>query len=343
MLTLLLLLSALPAFADSGYVKIPSGHELYVNYQKAEPGKPTFVLVNGLVYDLDRWHDLAEPLARRGYGVLRYYFRGQLKTLRRELALGRPEFFRKGLSQKDFANELAELMDQLQIKQATVVGLSFGAAIAAEFGQLHPGKIDQLVFLAPLVIPLDRYDSNGAWIHGNLEALRFAWGPFWGSYVYDYYYNLIFRSYLGQRLVPERIPSEMADVADDYKESIFHQVRATRDFDLRTYSFSRLPGRVHLVLASREEEPALKDQFRAWEAFGQSQASLVYLSPSSHAIPDAAGAFTAKLLEEFAGATPRFHSASAFYASTEKKTIEGMGSARALEERALAEPREKNK
>ena len=338
---LVLLLTGANAQAESGFVKLPAGHALYVDYQAARPGKPTLVLVNGLVYSLDRWNKLAAPFAQAGYGILRYNFRGQAATLRQELKTGTPEFYSSGISREDFALELSELMAALKLPKATIVGLSYGAGIAAEFGERFPQKVDRLVFLAPLVVPLDKYDANGAWIHSNLDVLKFYWGPLWGPYVYDYYYNMIFRSYLKSRLVPERIPSDMADIPEDYKEAIFHQVRAMRDFDLRTYEFSKLNGRVHLMLASEEETPALRDQFLAWKNFGPAQGSLVYLSPSTHAIPDAEGALAAEFIAKMIAGDPAFTKGRAYYAPVR-------GGLRAivphtpaqLEERAMGERRD---
>jgi hypothetical protein len=148
------------------------------------------------------------------------------------------------------------------------------------------------------VVPLDRYDSNGRWIHQNLDALKFWWGPLWGPYVYDYYYDLIYRSFLKQRLVPDRVPGEMRGREEAYKESIFHLVRAMRDLDLRTYRYPTLKGRVHLMVASGEDEPALADQFAAWRNFSDAQGSITLLAPSGHAIPDSSGAMAAEVMKK---------------------------------------------
>lgn len=294
---LLLLCLSIFTRAETGFVQL-SGHQVFVDYSAAAPGKPTVVLVNGLVYGLDRWNDFARPLAESGVGILRYNFRGQSRTLLKELEAGEPDFFRAGLDRQAQADELRDLMAALRIEKATIVGLSYGAGIAAEFGKRFPGKVEQLVLLAPLVVPLDRYDPNGAWINMNLDALRFWWGPLWGPYVYEYYYNQIYRSYMSQRLVGDRIPGEMRGHEEAYKESVFHLVRAMRDLDLRTFDFPRLKGRVHLMLASEEEAPALKDQFLAWKNFGPAGASLTLLAPASHAIPDSSGAFAAEILKK---------------------------------------------
>lgn len=307
LLLLLTLFFTHPAFAKSGYVKLSDGHEVYVDHHSARRGKPTLVLVNGLVYHMDRWNEFAAPLKKEGFGILRYYFRGQMLTLRRELEQGTPEFFRTGLSPEAFAEELHGVLDALKIRKAIVVGLSYGAGIAAEFADRYPERVEQLIFQAPLVVPLDSYDPQGAWIQWNLDYLRLFWGPLWGPYVYDYYYNLIYRSYMNQRIVPERIPPEMQDIPEEYKEAVFHQVRAMRDFDLRRYRFSELEGRVHMMLASEEEEPALKDQFRAWNGFDrEAKGSLLYFAPSWHAIPDAIGSLAAEVTKRIALRDARF-------------------------------------
>lgn len=342
MIIFISILLAATAQASAGFVKLPTGHSVYATYEKPAAGMPTLVLVNGLVYGLNRWDPLSAPLLKSGYGILRYNFRGQSQTLRKELEGGAPEFYSSGISREDFALELSELMSALKISKATIVGLSYGAGIAAEFGERFPAKVDRLVFLAPLVVPLDRYDSSGSWVHMNLDALKMLWGPLWGPYVYDYYYNWIFRSYMQSRLAPDRIPEDMRDIAADYKEAIFHQVRAMRDFDLRTYKFEKLAGRVHMMLASEEERPALRDQFLAWKAFAKAQGSLIYLSPSWHAIPDAEGALAAEILEGIVSGDAAFTNGKAYYSSVDRglRGIEPVTSARELEERAFREKRD---
>jgi predicted alpha/beta-fold hydrolase len=71
--------------AETGFVKIRQGHEVYVEYTKAKAGRPTLVLVNGLVYDLRYWDDYIRRLTDDGIGVVLYNFRGQSKTLLREV------------------------------------------------------------------------------------------------------------------------------------------------------------------------------------------------------------------------------------------------------------------
>lgn len=51
------------------------------------------------------------------------------------------------------ANAIARLMEKNGIERAIIVGHSFGGAIAASFGVLHPNKVEGLVFLASATHP----------------------------------------------------------------------------------------------------------------------------------------------------------------------------------------------
>lgn len=278
---------------QKGFLLLQDGISRYVEYAPALPGRPTLVLLNGLVYPIPRWGAFAEDLRARGYGVVSYYFRGQHLTLRKESdGLRVPAFFSSGLDSAILADELRDLLDRLEIDQAVhVVALSYGAHIGAEFARRHPQRVRDLVFLAPLVVSLDRYSPEGQWVLWNLELLKMTWGPFLGPVFYEAAYAQIYRSYLSQRIVPDRVPEEMADRPAIYRESVFHLVRAARDFDLRRYDFAGIQGRVHFLTAGREEAAVLKDQLVSFEKVAAGRRGVVLHFPgSSHAIPDAEGA-----------------------------------------------------
>ncbi len=340
-LVLLALSFSTLAQARVQYVSLPDGHRVAVNVTAAKGSKPTLLLMNGLVYPMERWDGMTDALTQQGFGVIRYEFRGQIRTLKAEVKdRGTPAFYTTGLSPESLADEAADVLRALKVSRpVTVVGLSYGAGIAAAFADRYPDLTDKLIFLAPLVISLHRYDGNGQWIQMNLDALRLWWGPLWGPYVYDFYYNMIFRSYLSQRIVPERVPEEVKDIPDHYKEAVFHQVRAMRDFDLRTYSFQSLAkNAVHMVIASEEELPAMKDQFRAWNSFAQ-KGSVVYASPSWHAIPDSIPDLAGSLVGMMAEGRKEFTGGSAWMLPTKSGRLQAVKSAQALEEAALKDRR----
>lgn len=309
MKTLLALLLLVPAFAWSqeaprtwqkGLTILKDGVPRYVEYLPAATGKTTLVFTNGLVYDLRRWQDLTAKLESKGYGIVLYYFRGQHRTLLAETQQnGKPNFFSTGLEGGDFTDELYQLTESLGLQKTVVVGLSYGAHIAARYAEAHPDRVERLVFLAPLVVSLDKYDANGAWIMQSLEWIKLWWGPFLGPYFYESAYRQIYSTYLNQRLVPDRVPEELREIPETYKESVFHLIRAVRDFDLRELTFKKLPeGSVTYILAHEDEKRAFEDQLKAARnvAKGRLQ-QLIYMPDSSHAIPDSQGAAAGEILD----------------------------------------------
>lgn len=280
------------AKAEKGYIRLRDGVARYVETTPARDGKPTIVLINGLVYPIARWGAFRQDLLKNGYGVVNYYFRGQHLTLKKEAdEKTTPAFFSKGLDSAILADELDQILTAVKIMEpVTVVALSYGAHIAADFAHRHPARVKDLVFMAPLVISLDHYSPEGQWVLWNLDLLKLTWGPFLGPVFYEAAYAQIYRNYLGARIVPDRVPEELEDRPEVYKESIFHLVRAARDFDLRQYDFAKVQGRVHFMTAGEEEKPALEDQKEAFAGLSPKKAgALLHFPKSWHAIPDSEG------------------------------------------------------
>lgn len=288
--------------SNANYRRLPDGVARYIEVRPGHAQKAPIVMLNGLVYPTERWSPMRKELSRRGYPILNYDFRGQRWTLRAEAEAtnNQPAFFRTGLDSGVMADELKMLLDDLKVNQpVTLVALSYGAHIAAEFARRYPDRVRDLVFLAPLVIPLDRYNPQGQWIMSNLDLIKLTWGPILGPLFYDAAYSQIYRSYYLQKLVPDRIPEEMRDLPSVYRESVFHLTRAARDFDLRRYDFATLRApKVHFMTAGEEDPNAFRDQVLAFDRVHPSaRGSLVHFPQASHAIPDSDGARAAAVLD----------------------------------------------
>lgn len=274
-----------------GYLKLQDGVERYIEWTPAQAGKPTLVLINGLVFHIDRWSKFSEPFRKQGYGILNYYFRGQILTLRRESNYNKtPAFFETGLTPEGMAQELHEITQTLNLNgPLVVVGLSYGANIAAEFARQYPKQTAMLFMVAPLVRSLDYYNPQGAWINWSLEQIKIWWGPILGPAFYEMAYTMIYKSYLDQRVVPERVIPEMRDRPDIYKQSVFHLVRSTRVFDLKAYRFEALrPNSVHFLIGHEDNGgPVFRDQERAYDSVSpRSRGALIFMPESTHAIPE---------------------------------------------------------
>jgi pimeloyl-ACP methyl ester carboxylesterase len=130
--------------AGGSYATLSQG---VTHYELSGPaGGRTVVLVHGSTIPLWTWDRLAGPLADSGFRVLRY------------------DHFGRGYSDRPsveytidlYRNQLRELLDSLHIKgPVSLVGISFGCAIIANYAARYPQSINRMVFTAPLVNPFN--------------------------------------------------------------------------------------------------------------------------------------------------------------------------------------------
>jgi len=115
--------------AQTGVAEV-NGTKLY--YETAGKG-PAVVLVHGGLVDSRLWNDQMKEFAKH-HRVVRYDLRG---------------FGRSAAAPQPFSHieDLRALMDFLKIERATVVGLSLGGIIAADFALEHPERVDRLVLV----------------------------------------------------------------------------------------------------------------------------------------------------------------------------------------------------
>ena len=95
---------------------------------------PAVVLINSLGTDFRIWDEVARPLAQDAR-IVCYDKRGH----------GLSELRAGGASIADFATDLSALLDCLQVRAATIVGLSIGGMIAQELYRLRSDLISSLV------------------------------------------------------------------------------------------------------------------------------------------------------------------------------------------------------
>ena len=115
----------------SGIAEV-NGTRLY--YERAGGG-PAVVLLHGGNLDSRMWDDQM-PVLVKSFGVIRYDIR----------PYGRSAETEKGFSSVE---DLRALMDYLNVKSASLVGLSLGGRIAIDFALTYPGRVSKLVLMGP--------------------------------------------------------------------------------------------------------------------------------------------------------------------------------------------------
>jgi pimeloyl-ACP methyl ester carboxylesterase len=98
-------------------------------------GEP-LILLNGIAMSVVSWDVVARPLARE-YRVVRCDFRGQLMS-----PAAPPDHV------AEHADDVADLLDRLDIDSLHVVGTSFGGVIGTVMASRHPARVRSLTTIA---------------------------------------------------------------------------------------------------------------------------------------------------------------------------------------------------
>lgn len=122
---------------DSEFIKINQSH-LY--YECSGSGIP-LIFIHGAFADSSMWNPQWEYFQER-YQVIRYDLRGHGKT--GPSGLNRYQM-------ETFVDDLAALMDGLEIPSAILCGVSFGGSIAQGFASRYPEKVIGLILAGSMV------------------------------------------------------------------------------------------------------------------------------------------------------------------------------------------------
>lgn len=120
-----------------------------INYIFEGSGEKTIVFIHGLSDSLDYWRRLSLMLSDE-YKVLIYDLRGH-----GESDLGNEEFSMDLLS-----DDLYNLFLKLNIKKASLIGLSLGGNIALTFTLKHPELVEKLVLMSTFSESDDNLESK---------------------------------------------------------------------------------------------------------------------------------------------------------------------------------------
>jgi pimeloyl-ACP methyl ester carboxylesterase len=166
--------------------------------QWGEEGPPV-ICIHGLTANAFCFQALADELAP-DHRVIAYDLRGRGDS-------DKPE---EGYSVPIHAEDLAELIEELELERPVLIGHSLGAFIALYFAAHHPDKLSKLVLLdAGAPLPWKTPEKQPAWLTAAIsrlgtpvssykeyiERLKMApfMGPYWNEYFDIYFQHDVFR------------------------------------------------------------------------------------------------------------------------------------------------------
>ncbi len=269
----------------SGFVRINTKKQLYVEYIAPQAGRPTVVLLNGLTYSTRQWDAMTVFLKKAGLGVVRYDMSGMGQTLLKY----KTQY--SAYQYTDQVLELDQLLTTLRIaKPYNLVGLSYGGGIAAAYTIQFPTNIKNAILMAPYTVALAKQDD---WIKSQIRLTR-VMNPFnvySDDELYDYFLKQI--CYTTYPLV------EPVVLENQYKlEAVFRLTQGIRKFDLIKYVHLFPPHSIHLVIAEKDQYIPQDVLNNFWNAIPiLARASLTYVANSEHKMPEAVPEKSASLVD----------------------------------------------
>ena len=137
--------------------RLQINNDVSINYQCMGQGE-TVVLIHGLGANLAFWYMGIARLLARHYHIITYDLRGH----------GRSAMPATGYTLPYMADDLAALLDHLNVKNAHIVGHSFGARVALYFTSAYPQRVKTLTAADTQISSLQNQVRLGDWPHWKI-------------------------------------------------------------------------------------------------------------------------------------------------------------------------------
>ena len=188
------------------------GTELYYNDWHPAGATRTIVLIHGWPLDADMWSTQALALAEHGNRVISYDRRG----------FGRSSQPWDGYDYDTLSNDLAALIDHLDLSEVTLAGFSMGGGEVARYLGRHGGaKIAKAVLISAVTPFMLKTDTNPTGVDqsvfdGMITGLRDDRAAFMSSFAPQFY---------GNSLLKKRVSVEVLDWT--FQMAMLASLRAT--------------------------------------------------------------------------------------------------------------------
>ena len=189
-------------------------HEIWWEYH-GDGDREAVVLLNGLAMHTEAWYGFLADL-RPDFDVLLYDYLGQ----------GRSSCPDEPYTIPGFADDLAAILDHLEIGRVHVMGISYGGFIALDFGRLHQDRLFTQT-LSGILLSHERQFE----MYQELSLRFYAGGPEAFETYTHYLYEKIFGESFLRAVAPETLESMRERFHDRYRDRVWCLVRLTEAQD----------------------------------------------------------------------------------------------------------------
>lgn len=322
-----------------GFFKTSSGRKIYYKYYPGTNLDEAIVPVNGLTQDTEHWSTTVPEMLKSGKSVVLFDTFNQGRSLENYVdenevwkKIGSQPLVQPLLGEKMMyagqkplikpapvekqAEDLAELLQFLKVRKSTLVGLSYGGALALQYAAMYPRRVSELVLVAPYIEPMAEQD----------QLIKFYIGVFQRTYplmdfdeeeLYDWLLRGLVLStyYISEPTSIKWGPMQPYAVAQ-LASGVRHLSAAKLVKKLNS-------TKIHLVLAGNDAYIKRPMMMEFWESIPEElRASLTVVNGVEHKINESVGPFLGGLVRLFAAGKPALESGNMWVGYPEKGLLE---------------------
>lgn len=284
-----------------GFVRLDTGHNVYVLADIENRNFPTLLLLNGLTYRIGSWDRLVQNLPQTSVNIVRFDMVGQGATMQSQAPYAAP------IPYSEQIEDVESLLRYLNLNDVVTIGLSYGGAIGIEHAIKYPNRIAQVVLMAPYVAPLMFQDNV---IRAQIASTRmmFPLNPATDDELYDFFLRQhVFYTYpIAEPVVLEHV----------WKlDSVFRMVQGIRHLIVAD-NIENVTVPVHMMTAEFDQYVDSGSHAGLWKAIPKSvRKSKVTIGASEHKIPEARPVIAARWIMEIVNKNIMLQTGKEFFAN----------------------------
>ncbi len=248
---------------------------------------PSIILLNGLLYDQNRWGETCKYLSELSYNLLTFDFYGQGRTVENNDIPTQP------ISLDNQVEDLYQLIIQeVGNKPVILVGLSYGGAVAQKFGVKYPNLIKKILLVAPYIQPINKLESiieqQSYWTNLFVPYMSF-------SDCFDFH----LKNLMGIEVFKDKLEKGNLDNIHVHNEGTFRLAQGIKHLHINPSDLKKLSKKsVSMLIPKYDEYTSVLDYLAFWNKIPSTVKSNVEILPTVHRVPDAQPKGLAKWIEK---------------------------------------------